>query len=131
MTKFANAPEEGAQVSRLFAQMDKDKDGGIDIEEFMQFWKGVRAQNKSVESITEQLEKLLNKVEEHEKITRVSRASRMIDTADFNHLSRSSKAPRASLFVNLNGATLVRSGTITKEAEMKEERMRKEMEDII
>ena len=53
MTKFANAPQEGAQVSRLFAQMDKDKDGGIDIEEFMQFWRGVRAQNKSVESITE------------------------------------------------------------------------------
>ena len=43
--------------------MDLDKSGEIDLDEFMLFWKGVRAQNKSVEQILKGLEKLLNIVD--------------------------------------------------------------------
>ena len=47
--------------------MDADKNGGIDMEEYILFWKGVRAQGKSVESITKQLDTLLTKVDLLEK----------------------------------------------------------------
>ena len=74
-TRFAHAAEQGDQrtqleyeeiylnVVKLFISMDSDKNGEIDLDEFMLFWKSVRAQNKSVEQILKGLEKLLNIVD--------------------------------------------------------------------
>ena len=42
MAKFASKPEEGESLVKQLFAMDKDKNGEIDLDEFMFFWKAVK-----------------------------------------------------------------------------------------
>ena len=63
MEKFKRQPEEGKEVARLFGQMDDDENSSIDLDEYMNFWRGVMGQGKSIEVISAQLDRLLDKAD--------------------------------------------------------------------
>ena len=74
LEKFAHAPAEGEQVARLFDQMDNDASGGIDIDEFLGFWSMCIAAGKSVKEINAQLDTLMAKVDQQDKLHRENTA---------------------------------------------------------
>lgn len=123
MAKFAAKPEQGATLVKQLFAMDKDKNGEIDMDEFMFFWKAVKYQKKTkIEQSYEVLKQVLDEVEAKEKTQRHDRASRQIFTAVKS--GRFSVMPKK--FTKVVGATEDES----KAAAQKAAREEKEAEEI-